>query len=148
MSGFNPLVALGSLNRLRASVLFPALPGLTVISSNLGREGIQLDFGGASTTQIDVMTGIVTSPEPYLTVALTVHLLKTQFLAQTWRAQMELLSLLGDGVVRPDSATMTPYFFQNTSILGIGAQAFNGTSADYPVRIGGTYQVNAALFNS
>ena len=61
---------------------------------------------------------------------------------------MELNSLIGQATVRPDSAMMTPYNFYECSILGIGDQAFNGSSVDYPIRIGGKYNVNSAKFNS
>jgi len=149
MSGSsNPTVAQGVLQRLRASFVPSAFPFLAVTSPFLGKEGIQLSFRGDVTVQLDTMTGVVRSPEPYLGITVTLHLLKTQGFAEMWRAQMELNSLLGQATLRPDAATMTPYNFHECSILGIGDQAFNGSSYDYPIRIGGMYQVNAAQFNS
>ena len=148
MSGTNPNVPLGSLNRLRASVTIPEFPFLTVTSSFLGKEGIGLAFRGDVTVQLDQMTGVVTSPEPYLGITLSVHLVRSQPFAQSWRSQIEQLSLLGDVTVRPDTRSMVPYTFNNCSVISIGDQPFNGSNADYLIRIGGTYQVNAQLLNS
>lgn len=146
MSGSNPNIPQGSLNRIRASAIFQDIPFLSVTSPFLGKGGISLSFRGDSTVQIDTMTGIVTSPEPFLGVTMTMHLLKTQSFAQLWRTQLELLSLLGSSTVRPDSIMMQPWNFSNCSILGIGDQVFDGSSPDFPVRIGGIYQVNSTLF--
>jgi hypothetical protein len=148
MSGSNPNIPRGTLNLLRASVLFPLFPGLTVTASFLAKQGIQVTFQGESTVMIDVMTGRVTSPEPYLSMSMTINLLKTQAFAQTWRNQLESSSLLTQCVVRPDSAAMQPYNFVDVAITGIGDQAFNGSSADYPVRFAGTYYVNNAQWNT
>lgn len=149
MSGTNPIVPQGVLNRLRASITLPGFPNLTITSSFLGKEGIQLAFRGESTVQLDQMTGIVRSPEPYLGVTVTAHLLRTQSFAQGWRAQMEQSTLLPGGIiVRPDSRAMVPYYFDECSIMGVGDQPFNGSNADFLIRLGGRYQINAALFNS
>jgi hypothetical protein len=142
----NPLVNQGTLNRLRASVIFSDFPALNITSPFLGRRGISLAFAGDATVYIDTMTGAVTSPEPYLRVTVTAHLLKSQAFSQQWKAQLELLTLLGNATVRPDAATMQPYNLTNCSIMNPGDQDFSGTDADYPIRIGGIYNVNSSLF--
>ena len=136
----------GTLNRLRASVIFPLFGVLSVTSSFLGKRGISVTFTGKSTVFLDTMTGRVTSPEPYLAVTMTMHLIKSQYLANLYKNQQELLTLLGDCVVRPDAATLQPYFFLNAAIEGTGNLDFSGADADFPVEIGGTYQVNSALY--
>ena len=139
-------ISLGTLNRLRASVIFPAFPFLSVTSPFLGKRGISLTFSGRSTVRLDVMTGQVTSPEPYLGVTIAMRLLKSQGLANAYKLQQELLTLLGDCVVRPDSITLQPYAFTNASIDATNPLDFSGSEPDFPVEIGATYLVNAGLF--
>src|ERR1035437_271361 len=139
MSGSNPNIPQGTLNRIRASVIFPLYPYLTVTSPFLGKRGITLSFQGDSTVYIDTMTGAVTSPEPYLRVVMTVHMVKSQPFSQMFKTQLELLTLLGPAFVRPDAPAMQPYNFQNGAIVSPGDQHFSGAAADFPVRIGGVY---------
>jgi hypothetical protein len=142
----NPNIPQGNLNRIRASVIFASNPGLNVTSSYLGKRGITLEFQGEATTMIPTMTGVVTSPEPYLQFMLTMYLLKSQALAQAYKAAIELLTTLGNATLRPDATPMQPYNLQNCAILTPGNQDFSGTDADFPVRIGGLYQINSSLF--
>jgi hypothetical protein len=146
-TGSNPVIRQGTLNRLRASVIFTNFPALNVTSSFLGKRGISLSFQGDATVYIDTMTGAVTSPEPYMRVTMTMHLLKTQAFAQQFKTQLELLTLLGGATVRPDAVAMQPYRLSNCSIISPGDQDFSGADADYPVRIGGIYLVNSGLFS-
>ena len=137
----------GTLNRIRASVIFPFFPSLSVTSSFLSKRGITITFAGKSTVFLDTMTGRVTSPEPYLAVMITMHLVKSQYLANSYKRQQELLTLLGDCVFRPDAATLQPYSFTNCAIEAAPPSVdASGADADFPVEIGGTYLVNSALF--
>jgi hypothetical protein len=144
----NPLVNQGTLNRLRASVLFPSFPELNVTSPFLGDEGITISFEGESTVYINTMTGAVTSPEPYLLFTMRIALLKTQPLSSAYKAQMEADARLGDCTVRPDAATLSPYQLTNTSIANVEGMMFNGKQAIYPVTIKGYYIINNDLFNA
>lgn len=139
-------ISQGTLNRLRASVVFPLFQGLSITSAFLGKRGISITFSGKSTVRIDTMTGQVTSPEPYLGAVITVHLLKSQALSNAWKTQQELLTLLGNCTVRPDAATLQPYHFTNASIDGTSPFDFSGADADFPLEIGATYLVNSALY--
>lgn len=143
----NPLVSQGVLNRLRASVVWPAFPGLNVTAPFLGEEGIRLTLEGESTTFINTMTGAVTSPEPYMAVSLVINLLKTQPLANAYKAQMEIAALLGEGTVRPDASTLSPYQLINCAIESVRELNFSGRDAGFAVTIKGYYTVNNALFN-
>lgn len=42
----NPLIPQGTLNRVRASVVWPSFPNLNVTASYLGRMGIRLSLDG------------------------------------------------------------------------------------------------------
>jgi len=142
----NPLIQLGTLNRLVASVVWQAFPQLNVIASFLNREGIRLALDGNATAFLPAMTGAVTSPEPYQMVTLTIHLLKTQFLAPLYKQQMEQSTLLGDCVVRPDSTTFPPYDLTNMAIEGVRELNLSGEDAGWAVVTRGTYYVNANLW--
>lgn len=142
----NPLISQGSLNRLRASVTWGNFPNLNVTAPYLGKEGIKLTLEGESTKYFDTMTGSVTSPEPYLRINMIVNLLKTQALADLYKKQMESLSTIGDGTVRPDSTPLSPYQIINCSIQNVEQLDFSGESPLWAVRLGGYYLVNSSLF--
>lgn len=142
----NPNVRLGVLNRLRATVVFAGNPQLNITASYLGRAGLRLGFIGNLTVLIDAMTGVVTSPEPYLQFTLTCHLLKSQGFTNAWKSQIESSTLLGDLTVRPDATTLAPYQLSNGSIVNQDELDFSGASPDFTIRIGGTYQVNSSLW--
>jgi len=144
----NPLINLGSLNRLRASVIWNSNPSLNVTASYLGKDGIRLALDGESTAFINTMTGAVTSPEPYQMITLTVHLLKTQALASQYKAQMENNALLGNGVVRPDSVALPAYDIVNCAIESVRELNFSGMDAEFAVTVKGYYLVNSSLFDS
>ena len=143
----NPLIAQGTLNRLRGSVVWRSLPQLNVTASFLGEAGIGLRLAGPATTRINTMAGSVTSGEPYIPIVLTCNLLRTQALADGYKQQMEALSTIGDGVVRTDSRTLSPFALFNCSIDEVGDLAINGKDAGYVVTIGGYYLVNASLWD-
>ena len=146
----NTNVPQGTLNRLKASVVWDGFPQLNVTPPFLGKEMIRLAFEGDITTQIKTSTGVVTSPEPYQMITLTMHLLKTQALAPLYKAQIEASSLLGSGTVWPDVQTglgLTNYQISNCSIMGVRELAFDGADAGWAVTIGGQYFINANLWN-
>lgn len=147
MSSANPQVNQGTLNRLRASVIWGDFPTLNVTASYLGEDGISLIPEGETTTMIRTMTGIVTSPEPFQLATITIHLLKTQSLAGLYKKQMETLALLGSGTVRPDSLALPAYDIVNCAIQGVETLKFSGKDAGFMVRIQGAYQVNQNLYN-
>jgi hypothetical protein len=145
----SPLITQGTLNRLRGSVIIPSLPNLNVTNGYLGKLGIRLAIQGDATQFIDTMTGMVTSPEPYLPAVITLHLLRTQGLAALWRSQWETqITTLGQVTVVPDTSTWPDFDFQNCGITSVGGDTpFDGTDPGIAVVIRGTYQINASMFN-
>ena len=143
----NPLVAQGSLNRLRGSVVWPSFTNLNVTSSYLSKEGIRLALQGETTLYLPTMTGAVTSQEPYMMCELTINMLKTQSLADQYKQQMEANALLGDGSVRSDSAALGVYSLVNCSIKSVRDLDFSGDNAVFAVTVGGYYLVNSNLFD-
>lgn len=144
----NPLVAQGVLNRLRASLIVVDSPELNVTAPYLGKEGIHLALEGETTLYMPTMTGAVTSGEPYQMASITVNLLKSQFLADVYKARQESNSILGDITIRTDTSTLGDYQFNNCSIKNIAELNFSGTDAGYRVTLGGVYLINSALFQT
>jgi hypothetical protein len=147
MANLNPLVAQGTLNRLRGSVIWNTFPQLNVTASFLGPEAIRLALEGESVPYLPTLTGAVTSPEPYMMINMVINLLKSQSLSDAYKQQMESNSLLGSCTVRPDATTLSPYALNNCSIKSVRELSFAGTDAIYAVTIGGYYLVNQSLFN-
>lgn len=143
----NPLQDLGVLNRLRTNITINDFPELNVTASFLGEAGIGLRLNGPVTTRLGAMTGTVPSPEPYVPVVLTIGLLKSQFIAGLYKAQMEDLSLIGDLIVRGDARTLPGWYLSNCSIDDVGEQTYNGKSADFVVTINGNWLINNSLWN-
>lgn len=144
----NPLVAQGTLNRLRASLIIPANSALNITAAFLGDEGISLALEGNSTDYLPTLTGQVTSPAIQRMATVTAHLLKSQTLADAYKVQEQQNTLLGEVRVRPDARTLGDYTFFNASISGITELSMNGTNAGYMVRIQGVYYINSSLFDA
>lgn len=142
----SPQIPQGTLNRLLASVVVPSFLKLTVTPPFLGKNGISLRFSGEATKFIPTLTGVVTSPEPFQMVELTITLLKTQPLAQLYETQRVTQSLIGNVTVRPDSAVLGPYKLLECAIQNVGDLRFNGEEADYGVMIQGYYPINSSLW--
>jgi len=143
----NPLIAQGTLNRLRGSLVVPSFSSLNVTNGYLGKMGIRLTLQGDATLMIDTMTGMVTSPEPYMPADIIIHLLRTQNLATLWRIQLETISVLGNVTVHTDSTIWPRYNFVNVAITTIAELPFDGTNPEFAVTMRGTYPINSNLFN-
>ena len=143
----NPLVTQGTLNRLRASLVWNDFPSLNVTPPFLGRAGISFALEGNTTVFLPTMTGAVTSAEPYLMFTATINLLKSQSFADLYKQQWESSAQLGDGTVRPDATTLSPFQIINCAIESVGPMNFNGEDAGMGVSIRGYYLINQNLWN-
>jgi len=146
-SGSNPFITQGTLNRLRGSVTIPNYPELNVANGYLDKEGISIEFQGETTLQIQTLTGIVPSPEPYQMSSVTINLIKTQGLAAVYETQRLLTSLVGPVTVVTDASTMPTYTFLNCSIQSVRPLKLNGTEVSYIVMITGYYPINSTLWS-
>lgn len=143
----NPLIAQGSLNRIRGSVQWPLNPTLNVTAPYLTKAGMRLALQGESTVYLPTMTGAVTSMEPYMMVELAIHLVKSNGLADIYKQRMELNSLLGDGTLRPDTSALSPYGLVNCAIRSVREVDLSGEDPAWAVTVGGYYLVNSQLFD-
>lgn len=143
----NPLIGQGTLNRLKASVVFNDYPQLNVTSSFLMPEAIDWMPEGNVTAALPSLTGYVPSPEPYQMARVAIHLVRSQAFANQWKQQIENNSLLGDATIRPDTATMDPWTLNNVSITSMERMGFGGRDAGFTVNLQGTWNINLALWN-
>jgi hypothetical protein len=141
-------VSQGTLNRFRGSVLIPDFPNLNVTANFLGPAGITFAIQGEAVKYLPTLTGAITAPEPYLMAQITVNMLRTQSLANQYKAQMENDARIGDVTAMPDAPTVDPYTVSNCSIQSVREMNFNSTDGGgYTVIIGGYYLVNSSMWN-
>jgi hypothetical protein len=143
----NPRVDQGTLNRLLSSVTFNDAPELNVTASYLGKGMISIAFEGETTQTPGTATGVVQSPEPYQMATITIHLLRTQQLANTYKSRIESNSIVGGVDARSDSAILAPYSLVNCSISGQEYPGWDGGDPGYTVMVRGIYYINDSLFN-
>lgn len=144
----NPNIALGTINRLLASLIWDQFPVLNVTPSYLAPEAIDMTLEGVMTTMLPTMTGFVTSPEPWMPMRMVVHLVRSQSLAAAYKAQWEASTLIGSGTVRPDvpQANLPPFLIDNVAITNLNTLNFSGREAGFVVTMMGQYQINANLW--
>ena len=146
----NPLIEQGSLNRIKASVVWNDNADLNVTAPYLGAAGIRLGLDGGTTVFLPTMTGAVTSPEPYQMITLSMNLLNTQQLADLYKQRMEVDARIGNGVVYPDvqRGGINSYQIINCAIESVRELNLAGTDASYEVSVRGYYLVNSTLFDT
>lgn len=146
----NPRIPQGSLNRLKASVVWNDNPDLNVTPPYLGAAGIRLGLDGGTTVFLPSLTGAVTSPEPYQMITLAIALLKTQQLCDLYRTRMESNALIGDGMVYPDvplsEGGLGAFQIVNCAIESVRELNFSGTDAGFEVSIRGYWLINSFLW--
>ncbi len=147
MAGPNPLVNLGTLNRLRGTVTFTDFPQLNITAPFLGREGIAIAFEGNAVEMLQQMVGNVQSPQVYLPTTLTVSLVKTTPLAVAFKRKWESDANLGNLTFRIDASNFDPFEMVNCALEGIDGIDASGASARMGLRIGGTYYINSNMWN-
>jgi hypothetical protein len=139
----NPLVAQGQLNRVKASLTWLDHSELNVTAPFLGRDGISLSLEGNSTAFLPTLTGVVTSPEPYMMIGLTIHLVKPQALCALYVSRLQANALLGNGTVRPDVIEgLPPFDVTNCAMESIREMRFNGTDDGFIVMCRGYITIN------
>jgi hypothetical protein len=143
----NPIIPQGNLNKLRASIVWVSFPNLNVTASYLGKDGISLAFEGQATATIETMTGGVQSPEPYQKTNISIHLLRSQALANAYKNQIETNTLMGDCTLYPDSSILSPYILTNCSITNVNTLNMNGSDPGWVLVGSGFYNINSNLWN-
>jgi hypothetical protein len=143
----NPLINLGTLNRVRASVVFPSFTALNITSSQMGRRFVSLTFDEDFVQQIQQGVGIINSPEPYVMATVTCDVLRTLPLAQAFISQLEQTAVLGTVYVHSDTRTFPKRTVYNASVLKADPGAYDGINGVLALTIRGVFYPNNTLWN-
>lgn len=143
----NPLVAQGTLNRVRCSVIVPGDTALNIDSSYMGKSFATITFDGSFAGQIETGTGVVNSPEPYVMSTISVGLLRTQALSNAWLVQSKKNSDIGQVIIHSDSAAFTPISLATCVINMIEPGVYDGTDPVVKLAIKGVFYLNEDLWN-
>lgn len=147
MSGTNSLVAQGTLNRLRCSLVFSSYPSLNITAAYMGQSFATISFSDPFVDQIGTGTGIVNSPTPYVMASITTTILKTQSLSASWRQQAEATSIVGDVIIYPDSASLPSFTVNSGALTAFNPATFDGKDPTVAMTIGGVYYINNNLWS-
>ncbi len=141
-----PHIVQGTLNRLLASVVYSDFGSLNVTSPYLAKEAISISFEGELSQLIGTLTGAVTSPEPYIFANVTMHLLRTQALADAYKTQIETNTTMGSVAIYPDNTVLSPFQFNNCVLSNIQEVTFDGTQAGLIIHLRGVYLINSTMW--
>lgn len=155
------IVPQGTLNRLQGQVQCPNRPALNVYSGYLGTEGIRLSFETNATDLLPTMTGMVTSPAPYQACTLTMALVKSTYMADTYKQAIETDTYVGEVTVYPDTPAggsnlinevganggLGPFQLHNMAIETVREMSFAGLEATTVVTMRGYRLTNQTLFS-
>lgn len=144
----NPLIAQGTLNRVRCHIVVPALTALNITASYMVKNFATISFDDAFSDQIPTGTGIVNSPAPYVLASISVGLIRTQSLALAWLNQVNATAILGDVVVHSDTAAFPSITVNNASILHIQPGPYDGMDPTVQLALRGIYYTNNDLWNA
>jgi len=144
----HPLVTQGTLNRLRASVIVPGFTSLNVSSQYMGKNFVSVEPEGDFALLIETATGAITSPEPYCFMNVTVDLLRTQSLSQSWLTQAETTAVLGDVSIHPDTTAFDSIDISETIIQKVTPGVFDGQDPIVRVNLRGVFYLNNNLWTS
>lgn len=144
----NPNVPQGTLNRIKASLIWVSFPALNLTPSYLGEEMFRVNFTGEVTTTIRTATGVVQSPEPYQMVEVRAQLVRSQALADSYKAQIGTNALLGDATFRPDIQTsgLSPFEFLNGTIAAVEPLNVTGKDASWTLSFTFYWLTNSSLW--
>ncbi|WP_320533666.1 hypothetical protein [Robbsia andropogonis] len=143
----NPMVTQGTLNRVRTHVVCSDYTSLNVTSSYMGRSFARLAFEGDFNQLIGTGTSAVTSPEPYVFATLTLNLLRTQALSQSWMTQAQSSTSIGDVTAYSDASTFDAVTLSNCVIRSIDPGAYDGTDPVVRVELRGLFYVNDDMWS-
>jgi len=143
----NPYLAAGPLNRVRCSVVITSTPTLNISSQFMGKSFAHIEFEGDFVQQIEVGTGVVNSPEPYVMATITVGLLRSQGLSAAWLSQSQDTGVLGDVTIHSDTSVWPAIALSDTVIKSISPGAFDGTDPVVRLTLRGTFNINSALWS-
>lgn len=143
----NPLINLGNLNRVRASVVFPSFTSLNINSFQMGRRFVSLTFDEDFVQQIQQGVGIINSPEPYVMATVSCDVLRTLPLADAFITQLEATSVLGTVKIHSDTSAFSVKTVYNASVIRAEPGAYDGVNGVLALTIRGIFYPNNDLWD-
>lgn len=143
----NPLIAQGTLNKVRCSIIIPANPSLNITASYMSKSMATVSLEGDISHLIPTGTGGVYSPEPFVMVSITAHLLRTQALTNSWRQQFEATANIGDIAVHSDTSAFPSYHFRSGVIQHFNQGSYDGEDPTAMLVMMAIYDVNSDMWN-
>ena len=143
----NPTLVPGNLNRIRGTILVPGNATLNVTAPYLGKEGIVIAPQSAVVTQMQGMTTVVNSEEPYQIVQVTAAIMKSLALSAAYIEQIKNSPTLGQITVTPDTTTLPAFTLYNVAITNWSQISMAGLQPDFTVTFQGQFNVSNDLWN-
>jgi len=114
-----------------AKAIFSDDSSLNIIPSDLGEEMIGVNFDSDAVKRIRTAVGTVASPELFVEVSITLHILKTSPQYVIYKNQIKSSTVINGEVTLYDDAN-TPWTFQKISVKPTGFTASgNDATAQY-----------------
>jgi len=143
----NPYLTAGPLNRARVHIVVAATPTLNITAQFMGKSFATIEFEGDFTTQIEVGTGVVNSPEPYVMATISCGLLRSQSLSGAWLTQAQTGTVLGDVTIYSDTSAWPPITLNDTAVRMLQPGRFDGTDPIVALTLRGSYNINSSLWS-
>lgn len=143
----NPTLIPGNLNRIRGTILVPGNATLNVTAPYLGKEGIVIAPQSAVVTQMQGMTTVVNSEEPYQIVQVTAAIMKSLALSAAYLSQIQNSPTLGSITVTSDTSTIPSFTLYNVAITNWSQISMAGLQPDFTVTFQGQFNISNDLWN-
>jgi hypothetical protein len=143
----NPLLVPGNLNRIRGTILVPNNTALNITAAYLGKEGIVVSPQSAVVTQMQGMTTIVNSEEPYQIVSVTAAIMKSLAMSAAYLDQIQNSPTLGTITVTPDTAVIPSFTLYNAAITNWSQISMAGIQPDFTVTFSGQFMISNDLWS-
>ena len=143
----NPNLIPSNLNRIRGTVLVPGNATLNITAPYLGKEGITISPQSAVVTQMQGMTTVVNSEEPYQIVQVTAAVMKSLALSAAYIEQIKNSPTLGTVTVTPDTIVLAPFTLYNVAIINWGQMSMAGVQPDFVVTFQGLLPISNDLWS-
>lgn len=143
----NPNLIPGNLNRVRANLVFPTNQTLNIPAEYQAKEGLVIVPQTAVVTQMQGLTTIVNSEEPYQLVQVSISVIKSLAISATWINQIKNSPTVGTMTAYPDTTAMPPFTLYNCAITNWNQISMAGLQADFTIQITGQFNVSADLWS-
>ena len=143
----NPNLIPGNLNRVRANVVVPGNITLNIPAQFQAKEGLVVIPQTAVVTQMQGLTTIVNSEEPYQMVQISISVIKSLAISGAWINQIKNSPTIGTMTVYPDTDAMPAFTLYNCAITNWNQISMAGLQADFTIMITGQFNVSNDLWS-